>query len=611
MKEYLPIADYGLIGNLHTTALVSMTGSIDYLPFTRFDSPTIFAALLDKDKGGYWQLCPAHKETRQKQLYLPDTGVLLTRFFTPDGMAELTDFMPLKEHECNCTVVRMIRVIKGQIKFNMTLKPRFNYARDAHELTREGDALLFTGKGPHKVQFRLITNQEVNIQDGDVNAEWELQQGDKAYFVIETVPQQEGSFMGEDLLDFVEKSFDKTVIFWRSWVEQSTYQGRWHETVIRSAITLKLMTSREYGSTIAAATFGLPEHIGGGRNWDYRFTWIRDAAFTMYAFLRLGFRGEAQHFLAWIMERCRELHEADELQLMYTVDGQTQLQEEILGHLEGYKCSRPVRIGNAASKQFQLDIYGELIDTIYLFNKHGGPITYEFWKYVTLFVNYVVRHWQDDDHGIWEVRAGKKDFLYSKIMAWVAIDRAINIARDRSFPAPMEEWMNTRNDIYKEVYENYWNEEKQSFVQYKGADVLDSSVLIMTLVRMFSPDEPRFKATMEAIEKSLVTDSLVYRYNIGAGAVDGLAGQEGTFSICSFWYIENLSKAGKVEKARLQFEKMMGYANHLGLFSEQIGLQGELLGNFPQAFTHLALISAAEQLSKDLGHTKHPVVDLS
>lgn len=371
------------------------------------------------------------------------------------------------------------------------------------------------------------------------------------------------------------------------------------------------MTSRQYGSTIAAATFGLPEHIGGGRNWDYRYTWIRDAAFTMYAFLRLGFRGEAKHFLDWIMERCRELNDADELQLMYAVDGQTQLQEEVLGHLEGYKCSSPVRIGNAASKQFQLDIYGELIDTIYLYNKHGGPITYEFWKYVTLFVNYVVKNWQDDDHGIWEVRAGKKDFLFSKIMAWVAIDRAINIARDRSFPAPLEEWLNTRNEIYKEVYENYWNEEKQSFVQYKGADVLDSSVLIMTLVRMFSPDEPRFKATMDAIEKSLVTDSLVYRYNIGAGAVDGLAGQEGTFSICSFWYIENLAKAGKVEKARLQFEKMLGYANHLGLFSEQIGLQGELLGNFPQAFTHLALISAAEQLSKDLAHTKHPIVDLS
>jgi len=611
MKECLPIADYGLIGNLHTSALVSITGSIDYLPFTRFDSPTIFTALLDKDKGGYWQLSPMHKETRQKQLYLPDTGVLLTRFFTPDGMAELTDFMPLKEHEGNCTLVRMIRVIKGKIKFKMECKPRFNYARDAHELTQEGNALLFTGTGTVKAQVRFITNQEVRMQDGDIYAELDLQQGDKAYFVIEAAPQQEGSFMGKDLETFAEESFNKTVAFWRSWVEQSTYSGRWHETVIRSAITLKLMTSREYGSTIAAATFGLPEHMGGARNWDYRYTWIRDAAFTMYAFLRLGFRGEAQHFLGWIMERCRELNDADELQLMYAVDGQTQLQEEVLGHLEGYNGSRPVRIGNAASKQFQLDIYGELIDTIYLFNKHGGPITYEFWKYVTLFVNYVVKNWQDDDHGIWEVRAGKKDFLYSKIMAWVAIDRAINISRDRSFPAPLEEWLNTRNEIYKEVYENYWNEEKQSFVQYKGADVLDSSVLIMTLVRMFSPDEPRFKATMKAIEKNLVTDSLVYRYNIGAGAVDGLAGEEGTFSICSFWYIENLSKAGQVEKARLQFEKMMGYANHLGLFSEQIGLQGELLGNFPQAFTHLALISAAEQLSKDLAHTKHPVIDLS
>ncbi len=611
MKEYLPIADYGLIGNLHTTALVSITGSIDYLPFPRFDSPTIFTSLLDKDKGGFWQISPTAPCTQHKQLYLPDTGVLLTRFFTADGMAELIDFMPLKEHAANCTLIRMIRIIKGQINVKMECKPRFNYARDGHTITHEGESLLFTGSGAGKTQFRFVTNKEVHIHDGDINAEWVLQQGEKAYFVLEKVPQHEDSFVGKNLITYADKAFNATVAYWRSWVEQSTYKGRWQETVIRSAITLKMMTSREYGSTVAAATFGLPERIGGGRNWDYRYTWIRDAAFTMYAFLRLGFMGEARHFLQWIMERCRHLNDAEELQLMYAVDGRMDLEEISLDHLEGYQGSKPVRIGNDASKQFQLDIYGELIDTIYLFNKHGGPITYEFWKYVTIFVNYVAAHWQDDDHGIWEVRAGKKDFLYSKVMAWVAIDRAINIAHDRSFPAPLEEWLATRNAIYKEVYENYWNEERQSFVQYKGADVLDASVLMMTLVRMFSPDEPRFKATMEAVENSLVTDSLVYRYNTCAGAVDGLAGQEGTFSICSFWYIENLAKAGEVEKARLHFEKMLGYANHLGLFSEQIGLQGEQLGNFPQAFTHLALISAAAQLNKDLSHTKTPIVDLS
>ncbi|WP_242918588.1 glycoside hydrolase family 15 protein [Pontibacter liquoris] len=600
MKEYLPIADYGLIGNMHTTALVSLAGSIDYLPFTRFDSPTIFAALLDKDKGGYWQLQPTNPNTKFKQLYLPDTGILLTRFFTPDGIAELTDFMPMKQKGGNCAVVRSIKVIKGKIRFKMACKPRFDYARAPHELVREDGTSFFRSKGTDGVQFRFITDQKTQEQNGDLYGEWDLEQGNKAHFVIEAVPQEETSFDRSDLVHYIDKSFKHTVAFWREWIGQCTYNGRWRDMVLRSAITLKLLTSREYGSTIAAATFGLPELIGGVRNWDYRYTWIRDTAFTMYAFLKLGFMGEATQFLEWLMQRCLDLKEAEELQLMYAVDGQKQLAEYDLESLSGYMNSAPVRIGNDAYKQFQLDIYGELIDTLFLFNKHGGPITYEFWKYVSLFVDYVVDHWQDNDHGIWEVRDEKKDFLYSKVMAWVALDRGIKIAESRSFPAPLEKWLQTRNEIYKEIYNNYWNEELQSFVQSKGADVLDASVLMMPLVRMFSPAEPRWQATLKAIEKYLVTDTLVYRYNLGSGATDGLDGLEGTFSICSFWYIENLAKAGFDVEARLQFEKMLGYANHLGLYSEQIGLQGELLGNFPQAFTHLALISAALQLNDNL-----------
>ncbi|MBC5991261.1 glycoside hydrolase family 15 protein [Pontibacter cellulosilyticus] len=605
-RTYQPIENYGLIGNLHTVALVSKAGSLDYLPFTRFDSPTIFAALLDKDKGGYWSIAPADKGTHHKQLYLPDTGVLLTRFFTDNGMAELTDFMPVKKKEQNCAVVRILKIIKGHMEFEMDCQPRFDYARADHEATKEKDDIFFKSKGSDGYQFRFLSNQEVKLRKGDVHGTWTLKQGESAVFAIEAVPQDESMFKRKDLEHYSEEAFAATVAFWRDWIEQSTYKGRWREIVHRSAITLKMMTSLEHGSTIAAATFSLPETIGGDRNWDYRYTWIRDAAFTMYAFLRLGFTEESKAFLAWLMDRCKDMTTASDLQLMYAVDGETKLDEAELKHLEGYMNSDPVRIGNAAYKQFQLDIYGELIDTIYLYNKHGGPITYEFWKNICLFVDYVIKNWKKKDHGIWEVRHEQKDFLYSKMMCWVALDRAILIARNRSFPAPLAEWQQVRDEIYKEIFENYWSEERQSFVQYKGSNVLDASVLLMTLVRILSPVEPRWKATLRAIEEHLVSDSLVYRYLQKDGAADGFDSEEGTFSLCSFWYIESLAKSGEVEQARLHFEKMLGYANHLGLFSEQIGLKGEQLGNFPQAFTHLALISAAYQLNRDLsGDREH------
>ena len=605
-REYQPIEDYGLIGNLHTVGLVSKTGSLDYLPFTRFDSPTIFAALLDKEKGGYWSIAPTHKGTHYKQLYLPDTGVLLTRFFTDSGMAELIDFMPVKKKEQNCALVRILKVIKGQMEFTMDCKPRFDYARAEHEAKQGKDDIFFRSKGSDGYQFRLMSNQKISLHKGDVHGKWSLTQGESAVFAIEAVPQDESMFERKNLEHYSETTFTATVEFWREWIEHSTYKGRWREIVHRSAITLKMMTSLQHGSTIAAATFSLPETLGGDRNWDYRYTWIRDAAFTMYAFLRLGFTEESKAFLAWLMERCKDMKTASDLQLMYAVDGETKLEEKELKHLEGYFGSSPVRIGNAAYKQFQLDIYGELIDTIYLYNKHGGPITYEFWKNICLFVDYVIENWQRKDHGIWEVRHEQKDFLYSKMMCWVALDRAILIARDRSFPAPLGEWQKVRDTIYKEIFENYWDEDRQAFVQYKGSKVLDASVLLMTLARILSPHEPRWKSTLKAIEEHLVSDSLVYRYLQKDGASDGFDSEEGTFSLCSFWYIESLAKSGEVEKARLHFEKMLGYANHLGLFSEQIGLKGEQLGNFPQAFTHLALISAAYQLNRDLsGESKH------
>ncbi|OUJ74563.1 glycoside hydrolase family 15 protein [Hymenobacter crusticola] len=602
MKQATPLEDYGLIGNLHTVALVSKAGVLDYLPFTRFDSPTIFAALLDADKGGSWSLQPVGADVRSKQLYLPDTGVLITRFFTGDGIAELTDFMPVKRHEQNCAVVRSLRVIKGTMEFKMRCAPRFDYARTKHTIQpQEDSSLLFRSCGPDGFQFRLLGNQPFDTTEaGDATGSWQLEAGDTASFVIEATPVDDPSFIARDLAHYTEVAFHDTLTFWRDWVESSTYTGRWREIMLRSAITLKLLTSLEHGSTVAAATFSLPECIGGDRNWDYRFTWIRDAAFTMYAFLRLGFTQESKDFLRWIMDRCEQLANAGDLQLMYAVDGSSDLPELELDHLSGYRDSKPVRIGNGAAQQFQLDIYGELLDTIYLYNKYGGRITYAFWQHITRLVDFVAENWQRPDHGIWEVRDQERQFLSGKMMSWVALDRAISIARDRSFPAPLAEWHRVRDEIYKEVYDHYWSEEKQAFVQYKGSNVLDASVLLLPLIRMFSPVEPRWQSTMRAIEKELLLDSLIFRYHTDGGATDGLTGEEGTFTMCSFWYIENLSRGGDVDKARLLFEKLLGFASPLGLYSEQIGPQGEQIGNYPQAFTHLTLISAAFQLNRDL-----------
>lgn len=368
----------------------------------------------------------------------------------------------------------------------------------------------------------------------------------------------------------------------------------------RSALTLKLLTSYHHGSTVAAATFGLPELVGGQRNWDYRYTWIRDAAFTMYAFIRLGFTYEAGQFMKWIRSQFeKNIDQNTNLQLMYSIDGQSELEEQELDHLEGYRQSRPVRIGNGAYQQLQLDIYGELMDSIYLYDKYGEPTTYDFWEKLVPQIDYVCDNWEKEDHGIWEIRSQSREFIYSRVMCWVAVDRAVRLAEKRSFPYPFEKWRKTRDEIYKDIYQNFWNEEKQSFVQSKGSDMVDASVLLMPLVRIISPYDPRWQATLKAVEKELVTDTLVYRYNTETYQ-DGIDGSEGTFSMCSYWYVECLARGGQIEKARLYFEKMLGYGNHLGLFAEQIGLRGEQLGNYPQAFTHLALISAAFALNREL-----------
>jgi GH15 family glucan-1,4-alpha-glucosidase len=382
------------------------------------------------------------------------------------------------------------------------------------------------------------------------------------------------------------------------------------EIVNRSALVLKLLTSYRFGSIVAAPTFSLPESVGFKRNWDYRYTWIRDASFTVYSLLRLGYSKEAGAFMNWVEKLCRDIKGQQQLGIMYSIDGDRQLEEIILDHFEGYKGSSPVRIGNNAYSQLQLDIYGELLDSVYLCNKYGEPIAYDFWKDLEKQIDWLSENWDQPDEGIWEVRGGKQKFLYSRLMCWVALDRAIKIADTRSFPLN-KNWKIERDKIYNSIYSEFWNEDHKAFMQYPGATTVDASSLLMPLVRFISPKDPRWLSTLDRIEKELVSDSLVYRYKPDLAAPDGFISHEGTFSMCTFWYVECLSRSGQLEKARFYFEKMLGYANHLGLYSEQLGFEGEHLGNFPQAFTHLGLISAAYNLDKQLNDNRNKNVNSS
>jgi pentatricopeptide repeat protein len=600
---YQPIENYGIIGDLHSAALVGIDGSIDWLCLPRFDSPSVFAAILDDEKGGRFKITPVSDGVTRKQLYWPDTNVLITRFFTPDGVAEITDYMPIHvsmngrgRHQ----LIRRIKVVRGEMNFRMECSPAFNYARDGHktEIT-EGGACFHSGQ----LSLGLATDVPLRSESNRVVAEFSLQEEQMAVFVLREI--ESGADCGLSLSERQEEElFMQTVEYWRRWLSKSTYTGRWREMVHRSALTLKLLTYEPTGAIVAAPTTSLPEGIGGERNWDYRYTWIRDAAFTLYGLLRIGFTEEAEAFMGWLEDRCYKPKPDGLLQLMYGIDGRADLTEEILDHLEGYRGSRPVRIGNGAYDQLQLDIYGELMDAVYLYNKYGDPIWYELWTHLRSLIDWVCDNWQRKDEGIWEVRSGQQHSVYSKLMCWVALDRALRLADKRSFPADRERWLKVRDEIYEEIMEKGWSPERKAFVQSYGGDTLDASSLIMPLVFFVAPKGPRMLSTLDAINRppkdnGLVSNGLVFRYDVQKSA-DGLIGEEGTFNLCTFWLVEALTRAGRLEEARLIFEQMLSYANHLGLYAEEIGPSGEALGNFPQAFTHLTLISAAFNLDRAL-----------
>jgi len=592
-NKYQPIENYAVIGNLHTVALVSTLGSIDFMCFPRFDSPSVFCKLLDAGKGGSFSIMPSMDGIICKQLYLHDTNILITRFLAEEGIAEIIDYMPVGSEAAKPAIVRRVTSIRGNIRYEMVCSPRFNYANGKHSIKKSDRSFLFVPEDDQLESLRLFSSASLTAKTADVSSEFILKEGEAASFVL-CSGQQDLSGIGETD-GYVQQTYKETIRFWQGWIARSNYKGRWQESVNRSALTLKLLISHAYGSMVAAPTFSLPESVGHGRNWDYRFTWIRDAAFSMHAFLQLGFMEEAEAFLNWIKKQSTE----KPLQLMFTIDGDSRLDEKTLDHLEGYKNSRPVRIGNQASRQTQMDIYGELLETVYIYAMHGGDLTYDYWKIICGYVELVINNWQQPDHSIWEVRALKREFLFSRMMCWIALDRAIKVATLFSFPYDILKWHKARDEIFTDVQDNFWNEERQAYVQYKGGSSLDASALLMPILNIISPNSDRWKKTMEAIDRELKSDVLIYRYKEQdeKNEIDGLKGKEGTFAMCSFWHVECLALAGHLEEATEQFEKMLGYANHLGLFSEQIGMKGEHLGNFPQAFTHLALISAAIALN--------------
>jgi GH15 family glucan-1,4-alpha-glucosidase len=609
MHGYPPIADHGLIGDLQSCALVSSEGVIDWFCAPRFDSPGLFARLLDHERGGHFSIT-AHVDDPAdltiRQLYFPDTAVVVTRFLTAQGIGEVVDFMPLdstvdptQAHDTR-RIVRIIRVVRGSVSFRLRCRPRFDFGRAGHSAEAGPTALTFRASGA-TAHLQTIGPIEPVVADSDVTANFTLHQDDFAAAVLTTGPAGHTApppVTRQDLLH----QLDATLEYWQDWISRCRYSGRWQQAVNRSAITLKLLTYAPTGAIVAAATAGLPEQIGGERNWDYRYTWVRDAALSVQTLLRLGYTDEALAFRRWLADRVRagSAPDGEPLRVMYRVDGDTQLDEEVLEHFEGYRGSAPVRTGNGAAGQLQLDIYGEAVSG--LTAAEGGldaHVGYDGWMLVAGLMDWLCDHWDRSDEGVWETRGGRRNFTNSRLMCWVAFDRAIRASVRLARPADLPRWTETRDRILRQIMERGWSRRRGAFVQSYEEEILDAALLRMPLTGLIGPSDPRWLSTLDAVGEELVSDSLVHRYD-PAASPDGLRGREGTFSLCTFLYVSALARAGRLSEARYAFDKMLTYANHVGLFAEEIGPAGEQLGNFPQAFTHLSLVTAAMALDEEL-----------
>ena len=593
-----PIDAHGIIGDMRSAALINDKGSVDFFCWPEFDSPSIFCSLLDTPEAGIFQLFPDLPDARREQIYLPDTNVLQTRWLSDRAVVEITDLLPIGDTEdCLPMLMRRVRVVSGRATIHLRCAVRHDYARANTRARLDNQDALF--EADDQPSLRLAADQPLSIDGNAAVARFTLEQNQTAEFLLGAVDDprfKEGA---------AALCLERTLKFWRDWIGQSNYRGRWREMVNRSALAMKLLTSRKHGAILAAATFGLPETAGGERNWDYRYTWIRDASFTVYAFMRLGFVEEANAYMRWLRGRVSDCQgKPMKLNILYGIDGRQELPEIELTHLSGHGGAKPVRIGNLAYAQVQLDIFGELMDAVYLVNKYGEAISHEGWKHTVEVVDQVCETWQQEDVGIWEMRGEQHHFLHSRLMCWVALDRAIRLASKRSLPAPFARWDQTRQAIYADIWDNFWDEQRGHFIQHIGGTGLDGSMLLMPLVRFVSAKDPRWLATLDAIEKTLVRDGMVYRYHNQDTRIDGLPGTEGAFAACSFWYVECLARAGRVEQAHLEFEQLLRYANPLGLYAEEFDSRARHMGNTPQALTHLALISAASFLDRKLGGEK-------
>ncbi|SCF28195.1 Glucoamylase (glucan-1,4-alpha-glucosidase), GH15 family [Micromonospora purpureochromogenes] len=612
MESYPALENHGLIGDLQTAALVTRDGTIDWFCAPRFDSPSVFGGLLDRHKGGYFQISPDGVDYVSKQLYLPGTPILITRFLSADGVGELIDFMPVAGDRATDRhrLVRMLRVVRGSMRFRFDCRPRFNYGRDPHELQAYPEGGVF-----HSPTLSLTVN--VVRYAERLTGEHERRQSTEGICVLATLREGEagGVVLETGSADpprayapgEVRELLEETRDYWRRWLDRSCYTGRWREMVERSAITLKLMTYAPTGALIAAPTAGLPEQIGGQRNWDYRYTWIRDASFSVHALLGLGFTEEATEYMRWVNDRIQDAEEGGvPLQIMYRVDGSPDLTEETLHHLEGYRRSAPVRVGNDAANQLQLDIYGEALNALHLGDSYGLQASHQGWLNTVRLMDWLCDNWDQPEDGIWETRGGRQDFTYGRLMSWVALDRAVRLAHRHGRPGDTTRWVSTRNQIYDQIMSRGFHPGRRAFVQHYATDVLDAALLAMPSIGFVTPTDPMWQSTLRAMDDELVSDSLVYRYD-PAASPDGLPGNESTFTMCSFWYVEALAQSGRLDEARLTFEKMLTYSTHLGLYSEEIAPTGEQTGNFPQAFSHLSLISTAVNLDRLLDARPSPL----
>ncbi len=586
-----PLEQYGLIGNMISAALVAVDGSIDWLCLPRFDSPACFAALLGDRENGRWQICPEDKDYRSSHAYMPDTAVLVTRFETATGVVTLTDFMPLSMDEERVDVVRMVHGVKGEVAMSMDLVLRFNYGQVVPWVMGR-DYGLSAVAGPDAIE--LHTRVVLEGRNMATLAAFTVREGETASFTLSYHPSHKDPHFVPDR----NESLDRTAAWWREWITRCTFpksNPKWHDAVTRSLITLKLLTFEPTGGIVAAPTTSLPEAIGGPRNWDYRYCWMRDSALMLYALVNSGYRAEALAWEQW-MRRATAGHPR-QLRIMYGVSGERWLPETEVPWLAGYEKSKPVRVGNAAVDQVQLDIYGEIAETLFTARQMGlGPIDKQG-RFVPVVLDHLESVWQDLGHGIWESRGPPQAFTHSRVMCWVAFDRAVKMAEDFGLPGPVDKWRKIRDTIHAEVCDKGFDASRNTFTQFYGGKALDASLLLLPQVGFLPPDDPRITGTVKAVEEELRRDGLVQRYAT-EHVDDGVGGEEGAFLACSFWLVDAYVLTGRREAAVELFEELLALRSPLGLLAEEYdAVRKRLVGNFPQGFSHLGLINSAHNLA--------------